>query len=332
MMGTWDETKIATNEDMIAHLAKKRPATMFAPGEKYEYSNTGYALLGSIIERVSSKSFGEYLAAKIFKPLGMNNSFVYTRRYQPKKVDNYAFGFVMDRSAASRKYLLPDSTKDQSYVYQFDGIVGDGTVNSTLGDLLKWDRALNTEKLVKKRSLDLAFSRGKLKNGDSTTYGFGWQIGYDSLLGPRYSHSGGWPGYGTFIARYPKTDWTVILLRNAEAPAGLNFVLNDVTRIIKGKPALYIQEAVKLSPDAATPYIGSYRLRDGFDLTFSIENGRYYIQGTGQSRDEIFPTSSTQFFSRKVGAEIEFVMGSSGKAEKLILTQGSVFDCPRISD
>jgi CubicO group peptidase (beta-lactamase class C family) len=330
MMGVWDNSKIATNEDMIEFLAKKRPSVEFSPGEKYEYSNTGYALLASIIERVSGKSFGEYVAAKIFKPLGMNNTFVYTRRYKPKTVPNYAYGFVLDRAKETRRYVLPDSTLDNNYVYQFDGIVGDGTVNSTAGDMLKWDRALRTTKLVSQRSLDQAVTKGRLNNGDSTTYGFGWQISYDSVLGPRYSHSGGWPGYATFIARYPKSDWTVIVLRNADAPVGLSFVLNDLNRVIKGRPALYTQPAITISEEAAKPFVGSYKLRDGFVLRFSITNGKFYIQGTGQSPDELFPTSTTQFFSRRVGAEIEFVMGESGKADKLILTQGAVMVCPRV--
>ncbi|HET6512427.1 MAG TPA: serine hydrolase [Candidatus Kapabacteria bacterium] len=329
MMKSWPKHKIANNDDMIAELAKKRPALLFTPGEKYEYSNTGYALLASMIEKASGKNFGEYLEAKIFRPLGMKNTFVYTRRCKPQQIANYAFGYVRDRS---RLPILPDSSVTANYVYQFDGIVGDGTVNSTLGDLLKWDRALHAKKLLNKRSYDQIFARGRLNNGDSTNYGFGWQLSYDSVLGPRHFHSGGWPGYATFISRYPESDWTVIVLRNAESPVGLSFVLGDLTRIIKQKPALYTQPTISMAESSAKPYEGTYRLEEGFDLTFSIDAGKYYVQATGQPRGEVFPSSLTTFFSRRSAAEFEFVIGEDVKASRMIFTQGSsTRTCERVN-
>lgn len=142
----FDKRKIATNKDIIALFAKHNPKVLFEPNTKWEYSNTGYAFLASIIEKVTSMSFGEYLDKVIFKPLEMKNTFVYTRRYAPKKISNYAYGYVYSDSL--KKYYLPDELTETKMVVWLDGIVGDGTVNSTVNDLLKWDRALYTDKLV----------------------------------------------------------------------------------------------------------------------------------------------------------------------------------------
>ena len=81
---------------MLEMLAKYKPELLFVPGDKYEYSNTGYALLGLIIEKVSKQSYGDYLNKKIFKPLGMANTRVYRSRYKPEKISNYALGYVVD--------------------------------------------------------------------------------------------------------------------------------------------------------------------------------------------------------------------------------------------
>ncbi|HPH22627.1 MAG TPA: serine hydrolase domain-containing protein, partial [Chitinophagaceae bacterium] len=139
MDSLFDKRKIATNKDIVDLFAKHNPKILFEPNTKWEYSNTGYAFLASIIEKVSGLSYGDYLQKAIFKPLEMNNTFVYTRRFAPKKISNYAFGYIYSDSL--KKYILPDELEETKMVIWLDGIVGDGTVNSTVNDLLKWDRA-----------------------------------------------------------------------------------------------------------------------------------------------------------------------------------------------
>lgn len=131
----------------------------------WEYSNTGYALLASIIENVSGMSYGDYLNKVIFKPLKMNNTFVYTRRYTPQKISNYAYGYVYSDSL--KKYFLPDDLDETKIVVWLDGIVGDGTVNSTVNDLLKWDRALYKDQLVSKESKKEIFTSSELNDSTS---------------------------------------------------------------------------------------------------------------------------------------------------------------------
>ncbi|GAK94870.1 beta-lactamase [Nonlabens ulvanivorans] len=124
MDDNWDKSKIATNEDVINAFAKASPEKEFEPNQKYSYSNTGYLLLGTIIERVSGKSFEEYLNEKIFTPLKMENTFVYQRRFNPKNIDNYAQGYIYSDSL--KRNIVPDDAPEEEYVIYLDGIVGDG--------------------------------------------------------------------------------------------------------------------------------------------------------------------------------------------------------------
>jgi CubicO group peptidase (beta-lactamase class C family) len=210
MDSLFDKRKIATNKDIVDLFAKHNPKILFEPNTKWEYSNTGYAFLASIIEKVSGLSYGDYLQKAIFKPLEMNNTFVYTRRFAPKKISNYAFGYIYSDSL--KKYILPDELEETKMVIWLDGIVGDGTVNSTVNDLLKWDRALYTEKLVSSESKKEIFSAVELNNKSKRDYGFGWALSDDETYGKIVNHSGGWPGYKTFIERHIDNDKTIIVL------------------------------------------------------------------------------------------------------------------------
>jgi len=227
----WDPKKIAFNDDMIALFAKKKPPVLFKPGEKWEYSNTAYAMLATIIERTSKKSYSEFLKENIFDPLQLKRTRVYnTRRSSSETIPNYAYGFVYADSL--KKLVLPDSLKKFHVVYTLDGIVGDGTVNSTTGDLFLWDQSLYTEKLVKKETLDEAFNPVKLNNGSTHAYGFGWGITKDSVMGKIIHHSGGWPGYITNIRRYIDLKDCIILLSNNEGK-GMRTALKEVGKRLK---------------------------------------------------------------------------------------------------
>lgn len=263
----WDSTKIAVNKDVISLLAKYKPVISFKPGEKWEYSNTGYVLLASIIEKVSGMSFRDFLQKNIFTPLGMSRSQVYNRRYKPEVISNYAFGYVynMDRDS----FILPDADPGSFFVKTLDGIVGDGCVNSTTGDLFKWDRALYTEQLVKKTTLDEAFTPGKLNNGTAHQYGFGWGVGRDSVNGLIISHSGGWPGYLTWIERMPEKNRTIIILTNngifnRGVRDGIRDILNGKKYKLPKPPMDFmLSRAInQYTPDQISPMY--YQFKDNF--------------------------------------------------------------------
>ena len=257
----WDKTRIAANDDIWTLLEIHKPSVNFKPGEQWRYSNTGYALLASVIEKVSGVSYGEYLQRNVFQPLNMERTRVHRRRYQPEPVSDYALGFTF--SFAKGGYALPDSIENLKYVYYLDGIVGDGCVNSTVGDLLKWDRALYTDKLVSKETLEEAFTPATLNTGTAAQgpggagYGFGWGL-ENSSDGKIAAHGGGWPGYATLIVRLLDRDQTVIMLSNAESGRPdrnvidiLNnrpFSLPRTPAVIELRQALAHQTMAELSP------------------------------------------------------------------------------------
>lgn len=212
MDSLWDKSKIATNKDILEIFRKHEPKLLFQPNTKHEYSNTGYVFLATIIERASGLSYGDFLKKYIFRPLKMKNSFVYNRRLSPKKIDNYALGYLYIKS--QNKYILPDDYEKTKMVYWIDGVVGDGTVNSTVIDLLKWDRALYSTKLVSKESITEIFTNGILNDKSLSKHGFGWRILETKEYGKIARHSGGWPGYNTYIERDIDNDKTIIILQN----------------------------------------------------------------------------------------------------------------------
>lgn len=211
----WDKRKFASNYDIVKCFNLYRPKIRFKPGKRFEYSNTGYALLSLIIERASGIKYGDFLCEYIFKPLGMNHSRVYnTRRTEHELIPNYAIGYVWSDSL--KKYLVPDSLPEYDYVKYMDGITGDGTVNSTIIDLIAWERGLRENKLVKKETIKHAFAKYKLRSGETSEYGFGWFLQLDPQFEAIAFHTGSWPGYRTLILHFIDKDRCVVILSNNE--------------------------------------------------------------------------------------------------------------------
>ncbi len=315
----WDTTKIATNKDMINLLATHQPAILFAPGEKWEYSNTGYALLASIIEKVSGMEFGAYLHKYIFKPLGMKSTMVFRRRFEKKQLPDYAYGYVFDDK--SKKFVLPDSLPaTASMVYCLDGIVGDGTVNSTTGDLLIWDQALYSSKLLPADMLQEAFVPGVLNDGKKTNYGFGWGIHDLKGIGKTASHTGGWPGYNTLIERHLDANRTIIVLKNHERQG---LVVQKVRNILYGIKE-EVKRGVAVQSDSLMQYVGEYELAPGFSITITVEQDKIFAQATGQEKFELFSEKTDWFFLKVVEAKIKFVRNSVGAVTSMTLYQNGM--------
>jgi CubicO group peptidase (beta-lactamase class C family) len=190
-----DATHI-TNRQVMALLAHHDPK--FPPGEQWEYSNSGYTLLATIVERISGQPFHQFMEAQIFGPLGMTNTRVYdeSRPPIPGRARSY-------RSEGKRHCLV-----DYHLL-----TTGDGGIFSTIEDMARWDQAMYTEQLVKTATLEEAFTSGRLNDGSLCGYGFGWQHGQLRNLKTLY-HGGGGCGYLTWILRIPARRFTVIALSN----------------------------------------------------------------------------------------------------------------------
>lgn len=207
----WDKSKVAANSDILEYLIKFHPEKSFEPGTKYEYSNTGYVFLGSIVEKVSGKDFISFIHEKIFDPLQMTSTDLRTKK-QKDSITDFALGymFVVER----KKYVRADSFPSSNYTLWLGARKGPGRISSTTSDLLKWDEALYSEKLIKNEAKAELFSTAKLNDGTISNYGFGWMLRNDSTMGKVLFHTGDNPGYKTEIIRYIDQNKTIIVLCN----------------------------------------------------------------------------------------------------------------------
>jgi CubicO group peptidase (beta-lactamase class C family) len=198
MARTYTE-RMPTNED-CADVYEKWGEPRFQPGERFEYSNPGYEMLGLIITRVSKLSFPEFMKQHIFTPLEMNDSLV--MEHFKTHFPNRTYGYRQ----VNNKYLLDDD-------HHLNMMYGAGGFYSTLNDMYKWDQALGGEILVKQATLEAAFTPMVLNNGAKTNYGFGWML--DAHRGHRrIQHGGSWIGFRAHIARYPDDKLTIVALAN----------------------------------------------------------------------------------------------------------------------
>ena len=196
-------------------IAKFKDRTLeFDPGSQYKYSNSGYILLGYIIEKVTGKTYAEYIQENIFDPLGMEDTGYDSHRTVMK---NRAAGYI----ATKNGYIISDYI-DMKIPHAA------GALYSTVEDLYTWDRALYTGKLISSASREKMFT--PVKSG----YGYGWGIG-ETFGRKRISHNGGINGFVTHIGRYPEEDGCVIVLSN-QANARMRDIVNDVTAILFGQP------------------------------------------------------------------------------------------------
>ena len=206
----WDKSKIADNNDIIKYLNQYAPPALFAPGEKYEYSNTGYVLLASIAEKSSGRDFTEMLRTLIFNRFEMKNSDLRTPA-EKHSLSNLAYGHI---KTASGEYKKADSFPSSNYTIWLGHREGPGRISSTAQDLLKWDRALYDKTFFSDAMQKEAFKPAVLNDQKISPYGFGWELLNDEKLGRIVQHSGDNPGYKTEIVRYIDADRTIILLCN----------------------------------------------------------------------------------------------------------------------
>jgi CubicO group peptidase (beta-lactamase class C family) len=212
----WDKKRILTTADMIALLREHHPSFAFAPGEKFEYSNTGYALLGEIIARASDLSYAEFMERNIFKPLGMNNTAVF----------NLASGActLFCRVYGMQKRFICFGEKRRADLNYLDGVFGDAGIYTTARDLLRWDAALREGTLLPMKIYSRAYISGTLSGGTPTDYGYGWEIRSPHVV----DHFGEWEGFTAFFRRNLKTESCLAILSNLGPPAYVHVIANEL--------------------------------------------------------------------------------------------------------
>jgi D-alanyl-D-alanine carboxypeptidase len=285
---------LITTSKLLGYLAD-RPLE-FKPGEKFKYGNSGYAVLGAVIEKLSGESYRKYLNDHIFRPFAMRET-----------------GY--DNPKITPIHLTPSRSITPSDL-EMTARYGWGGLYSTVEDLYRWNRALTAKSLLSQSSKNAMFT--PYIDG----YGFGWVVlkEFDRTLD---TSAGGIYLFGSAIRFYAADDVCVIVLSNSkEADAGR--MSRDLSAILFGKhyESPVEHHAVDLNPDIYDGYAGRYELGPGLVVVVSRDVNRLMIQSTSPAKTELFPESETRFFAKDVDAVINFVKGTQGKATQLVLQQG----------
>lgn len=196
----WPDRKVPiTNEDVLKLMAVHQPRIYYKPDTHFDYSNTGYSLLAAIVDKASGMPFAEFMQEHIFGPLEMKNTFTFSKN-MAVLTESMATGYTSGRRKRTPDYL--------------DTVLGDKGMYSTVEDLYKWDQALYTQKLVKRETLEEAFTGSRPEKKKDEDYGFGWRIRQIESGDTAVYHGGLWHGFNTYLLRNPKDHSAIIVLSN----------------------------------------------------------------------------------------------------------------------
>lgn len=304
-----EAVKPATPEKINA-LFKDKPLE-FKPGTKYKYSNSGYMLLGYIIEKVSGKPYEQVMHERILQPLGMAHSgFDFAHLNDPNKATGY--------TTYKEQLKVPAAIVDSSVAYAA------GSLYSTVNDMWAWHKGLMKSATIKAATLEKAY-KPFLDN-----YGYGWEI--DSVYGKRMlQHGGGIFGFNTLFSRIPADDCCIVLLCNMNT-GSLEKISRAIMAILNNRAYDVPLEKITVPVDAAIlqQYAGEYELAPGFILTISVKNNALKVRATGQPEFDMYAESEKKFFLKVVDATAEFVRGADGTVTGLIWEQSGRKEAKKI--
>jgi CubicO group peptidase (beta-lactamase class C family) len=277
----------------------------FKPGSQFAYDNSGYYLLGLIIEKATGKSYEQNVRDIIFTPLQMTHSL-------------FDFKHSADTNIATGYQTLNDSIQKEATAWRWDSTVtyAAGAIWSTSNDMYKWAQAIADKKILS------AGSWKAMLTPHLEHYGYGLFI--DSLYGKKtIAHGGGIPGFISYLCYFPGEDVTIILLNNygwfTDDPAGINA---DLSAIIFHKPYELMSEhkEIKLSDDVLQKYVGQYDFDKKHHVYITLENGQLQIEAPqgGLPKSPLLAENDTNFYLKIINARIEFVKDAAGIVTELI--------------
>jgi len=293
------ETQAMTPEKLVEWFRDK--PLEFEPGTKWNYSNSGYVLLGYLIEKISGQSYSDFVQQNIFTPLGMKDS-----GYDSSStvIAHRAAGYTQGKSGPVNAGFVHMSIPFSA-----------GALYSTTEDLLRWEQGLFGGKVLKAESL------AKMTTPFKQDYAFG--LGVSTNNGHKMiAHDGGIQGFNTSLAYYPDDKLVVAVLANLNGPfAGQ--IAGNLAKVAYGEKVVLPAERkeIAVSPEILKQYVGTYELTPRFSLAITLEDGQLISQGTNQGKVPMFAESETMFFLKLVEAQIEFVENEKGEVTNLVLHQ-----------
>lgn len=304
-----DDTSFMSHQITIPHSREQMMALFenkplnFSPGTSWSYSNSGYSLLGYIIEAVTKTSYEQAVRSYIFTPLHMVHSgFDFTNLKSPDKTTGY--------QALNAEHAEPAPIVDSTVSFSA------GAMYSTTGDLNLWHKALEQNNILSKAEQEEAYT--PVKNH----YGYGW--GIDSIEGKRrVGHSGGIPGYLTNESRVPADDIDIVLLSNASNTT-LNEITTKIYSILYDKPYELPKEKTIIQLPAATlkQYEGTYEIHPGLQVTMAAKDSALIATPSGQSGKILQAEKEDLFFEKEDDIEVKFTRDANNEVDGFILYQG----------
>ncbi|QNI31042.1 serine hydrolase [Alloacidobacterium dinghuense] len=294
------EATPTTPEKLVARFRDK--PLEFQPGEKWNYSNSGYVLLGYLIEKISGKSYKDFVEENIFKPLGMNDS-----GYDSNTaiILHRAYGYSPGTNGPEKAGYI-----DMSIPFSA------GALYSTTHDLLRWEEGLFGGKLLS------AVSLKKMTTPFKENYACGLMV--RSVNGHKeIDHGGGIEGFNTELAYYPDEKLTVVVLGNLNGGAPGD-IAAKLAAVVHGEKVVLPSERKEVTVPSAVlaKYVGTYELAPTFSMVITLEGNQLMEQATNQPKFPIFAESETEFFLKVVDARIEFFKNDKGEVTHLVLHQG----------
>ena len=313
-----EEHRVPGNDEVPRFLCETKLSPSFAPGEKLEYSNTGYNLLALLVERLAKVPYEEFLRQNLFEPAGMNSTRCCHIRRDGVPFENYAQATVYEDG----HFTADVDSREDGDVTAFDGVNGDDYVYTNIFDMLKWDRALREGRVLTLEEQQLMYTPGKLANGETAVYdeedgqgyGFGWAVEQNGELGLIVSHSGGMPGVHTWFERFIDADRVLVILccrdmLDARAYYGFFNGLRDAAKDKEPKPIQSIEDVAIKTPDKSKweSWCGKYEHPEDADFTVdevSMQDGELYAKAMDEDGDELnfrlYPIGENEF-GRKAG-------------------------------
>ena len=297
----------------------------FAPGTAYRYDNTGYVLLGMVIEKASGQKYAKYIDAQFFKPLGLRET-----SYCPSRTSDPAFalGYTKGPNGIERAQFL-----DLSHPFAA------GALCSSVGDFAKWQRALASGRAVSPASYALMSTADTLNNGRRINYGFGLVPG--TFAGhATVSHTGGIPGFATAAAYVADDSLSIVVFTNYDRESPQRVVQN-LLRVAYGEAPVAARAApargtvTALSPADRDAIVGTYALKlpsgQALPIKFFVDGTRLMAQAQGQPANEIHYLGNYAFgVDFDPALRFTFTI-DGGKATKVTLLQGgATIEGPRV--
>lgn len=284
-------------EDFIAFF-KDQPMD-FAPGEKWQYNNSGYFLLGVIIEKVSGMPYDKYIEETFFKPLGMSHSHY---GHNAPVFKNRVAGYTLSNDGVVNCDLL---SMDLPYAA--------GSLLSNVDNLYTWYRAVMSGKVLSKKSMEKAHTAYKLNDEKATQYGYGWFLG-DVQGSPTIEHGGGINGFITASIYLPKEQVFVAVFSNNEGNSP-DVAARKIAGLAIGKP--YEWTKILMPEQELAQYAGNFESEDGSQMrSITFENGQLFSQRSGGTKFKIYPFAKDKFFFDESTTTLEFNR-AGGKIESV---------------